>query len=111
MGLDREEDWVTVRCCGLWQLDVIGREHHPSHPCVWIRQRHEGAVGASSSDQRTAPLTSSVLLALAQTQCGPGTMHQELTPIPITACAHPAPTRFAPGGVLAWAEPQPGCQR
>jgi hypothetical protein len=48
------------------------------------------------------PLTPAVVLALDPTECGPSSVHEELTQIAIPACAEPEQTQLATRRMLAW---------
>jgi hypothetical protein len=52
-----------------------------------------------------APLTSVVMLALDPTECGPGSVHEELTQIAIPACAVPSRRSLPP--VQCWRDKSP----
>ncbi len=52
-----------------------------------------------------APLTSGVMLALEPMECGPGSVHEELTQIAISACAVPSRRSLLP--VECWREKSP----
>jgi hypothetical protein len=47
-------------------------------------------------------LTSAVMFGLDPTECGPGSVHEELTQIAIPACADPEQTQLATHRMLAW---------
>jgi hypothetical protein len=80
---------------------LIGGEQHPGYPRVFVRQRNDGSVGASSFYQGMDPLTSTVTLALVPAKCGPGTVHEELTQIHLPACADLEQTQLATHRMLA----------
>jgi hypothetical protein len=86
---------------GLWSIDLIGGEQHPGYPRVFVRQRNDGSVGASSFYQGMDPLTSAVTLALVPAKRGPGTVHEELTQIHLPAYADLEQAQLATYRMLA----------
>ena len=91
----------------LGRIDVIGREQHPGHPRVFVRERDHGSVGASSCDQGTDPLTSAILLQRGPAERRPGSVHEACTAIASPACADPQQRRLASRRMLAWHAPEP----
>jgi hypothetical protein len=80
---------------------LIGGEQHPGYPRVFVRQRNDGSVGASSFYQGMDPLTSAVTLALVPAKRGPGTVHEELTQIHLPAYADLEQAQLATYRMLA----------
>lgn len=94
-----------------WRIDLIGREQHPGHPRMFVRQRHDGAVWASPLHQCSEPLTSSVMLEPDPADGGSCAMDEQLSEVAIPPCADPAQTRLTSSRMLAWYEAEPCGQR
>jgi Sigma 54 modulation protein / S30EA ribosomal protein len=91
----------------LWRVNVIGGEPYPSHPCVFVRQRRHGAIGAAAWHERSEPRTSPVVLESNPAHGGSCPMDEHLAEVEIPPFADPESRGLASRGVLAWYKSQP----
>jgi hypothetical protein len=77
-------------------------QERPDNSGIFIGQRDGSPVLSSSGDEGSQPLTPVITLRVDPAEHGSRAVHEELTQLPIPACADPEQTQLATRRMLAW---------